>query len=1537
MKLQILCTLLFLIFVTILTNAKVGLYGYATDDDGSFLFGTLPAKGELGDFTPLLNLSKKGWGYRAMNGKQFTFTYGQRNFFMVNQSTTKLVTVTTYSPVNAYTIKLNYFYPGTNIKGLLANMDPTHSPYSAQVFVVAYNTTSTLTGLYLSYYPHPLFTLPTYATVIGSSIDYVNQLIYILLESNNSPYTYYTYIYNIYKNTYQVGTFVSTDSFQFVIFNPTLQKVMGVFLNSDNQVVQIDISSPQAGDNLLLHQINGPKKSNPFGSMNLKTNPTTDGTFYYSIPGINFIKYEIDYGSINYSPTGCGGVSILFDYEGMVSISSFYSQYRQGTPIIFNPNGNTRVMANFNLPFGLESFTVDAVGNITEVFFACKKPILPTESLIKSIPKPVKVENEYKPTLCFEEASINPDTYLFDSTLYSFSFFISFGCPSAMDDYTIEIKDLDLNNRTISIQSILPSIVSRTNTMNSINFYPVNNTVIRNERTGIHAFINITNLESILLFQPEQEYPSLIDAPYEMIPVLTNKSNSQSIFMNTLPFNIHPVYTGQNFSTDIADKVGLTNIDRTKISTSYPPPKTLIYESNFDGNTLPSGLKKYYQTFKSADFYKKIRFSSNEYSYFPRTIILSNSYGIIYGNALPTLNISFGATHLTSDNTISINAQLNGAFERKLAVNLFPSQQDKNPPLIKWIQVLLTTAWSHIIKIRITDNFSGFYSATLGDSIVLTQKDLVSGNFLDGIYVKEIPFTEKGDPKSQYKLTLYDRCLNNVNYEQGDGITIDSSVPIFSTNYPTQITLFKFKYQNVDTTNIEVENELHFSLTINDPLFRPVLEITLPNQYILPSFIGSWNSTIGLYVIPFKLLRNMVPGEVNYKIYSRKSYYVNSAMLSLFVGQDSVLTVDSELGDSLPPIVTNIQVLPTTSVTISSTTEIKFILTIEDYPNGIKEGILEIKGDADLLPYQFKIVKGSNPFKIEYEASITLESTCFSQTYSVHSLTLVDESGANWSVYNTTEKSMISPFFKVVETVEFSNFAITTTCVDGPTGLPSQTIVSVTDFIVIPGTGPIDVGSNQRNISFSATFSHSTGISNRHQPTFYLEALLFEIIECNIVKREDLSATSAKFTCEMTIPFGFGGSDGFIASVYGAASNSLIFGGIGQLGAIYITTTFNPISQLPPPLINNYYIEKLNDSYSITLLGKNFGTGPTIQVKESSTSISFLSYEPNDASYAYAIIFMEKVPYSIRISRSGILSNEVFLVYKDENPTPTPSPTTSTTPSPTPTPTPTPSPTSSPTTSPTPSPSPTQTPSQSPSDSSSSEQPVKCLGTPPCSGNGVCEFTGCACNPPYYGPDCTSSRSPSNDSSTKPNEPTTTVKDDEIDFSSIISIIEINELDLSSKKPIKNFPLSDIEWDRSNLTKTDSTYGYKYSYSTILQGTNQTKITVEVEWTDKNELLKDDDNQDPHTSDVIIGISVPYFVKEVLLDPDFSLLFETKEHQDSTTCTSNGLSKTKLAGIIVGCSVFAIAAAITSIVAYRQHRIKKLNMKNLQMKLKNVN
>ncbi|KAK5579904.1 hypothetical protein RB653_009592 [Dictyostelium firmibasis] len=110
-----------------------------------------------------------------------------------------------------------------------------------------------------------------------------------------------------------------------------------------------------------------------------------------------------------------------------------------------------------------------------------------------------------------------------------------------------------------------------------------------------------------------------------------------------------------------------------------------------------------------------------------------------------------------------------------------------------------------------------------------------------------------------------------------------------------------------------------------------------------------------------------------------------------------------------------------------------------------------------------------------------------------------------------------------------------------------------------------------------------------------------------------------------------------------------------------------------------------------------------------------------------------------------------------------------------------------------------------------------------------------------------------------------------------------------------------------------------------------------------NRLLDEHQNSiesSSHSTQTFIGIQIPHFRNKVTIDPDFSILLESKSASGEDSICSNksdGLSKTKIAGIIIGSVAFVAIIVISVVYLVIKKRNTKKFKKSVQNKLKQLN
>ncbi|KAF2068419.1 hypothetical protein CYY_010254, partial [Polysphondylium violaceum] len=118
-----------------------------------------------------------------------------------------------------------------------------------------------------------------------------------------------------------------------------------------------------------------------------------------------------------------------------------------------------------------------------------------------------------------------------------------------------------------------------------------------------------------------------------------------------------------------------------------------------------------------------------------------------------------------------------------------------------------------------------------------------------------------------------------------------------------------------------------------------------------------------------------------------------------------------------------------------------------------------------------------------------------------------------------------------------------------------------------------------------------------------------------------------------------------------------------------------------------------------------------------------------------------------------------------------------------------------------------------------------------------------------------------------------------------------------------------------------------------------------------NKFMDNKDQQTQTSAVSYVGVQIPFYTKSVLLDPDFSVLIDTKpvtEDDDDAVCGdklkdtitntgSKGLTKVQIAGIVIGTVGFAAVVAVSVSYAVVKNKQSTKARKNMQVKLENFN
>eukprot|EP01132_Coremiostelium_polycephalum_P000399 gene399-503_t len=824
-----------------------------------------------------------------------------------------------------------------------------------------------------------------------------------------------------------------------------------------------------------------------------------------------------------------------------------------------------------------------------------------------------------------------------------------------------------------------------------------------------------------------------------------------------------------------------------------------------------------------------------------------------------------------------------------------------------------------MIHVEASDDLSGVRQIKLNNNMgTLSSIDLVSGNSLNGVYEKVILFTSQSystEIPDQDLIIIVDFANNENSYGKFFGINMDMNpVPISpSIVYNLDkvdnnfiITHFSFSKNNIDVSEHAESVTLYLQYSDSSQYYNPpvlvdynILNNGETDEPMVPSifkFPGVWDNDMQMYKIEFHVPAHYFTGEFKYYLYVgpfRFEYFE----LESIVGKNSTLNITSTQSDQKPPIITSI-ITQSQNVVVGQTGAIlEWKITIADDLNGLDYADIIIKSDKDYLEYPFKLTTTSNYFvngnerNGEYHLKIDVPPSCKSQSFKIQSVTTKDKQ--NW--IGSTIPSVHPVPRPLGGSLSLDQSVINITCSTSDTISPELKSFR----IVNPESTSINVGSvpENRTVSFKFEVTDETSLSFAHLPIIYLTTVDNIISTVSTVNLKTRNLTYAEYDASITLPYGQALDLGYLISLYGISDSSLNYRGYSSKELIssgyksFISTTF---STDPEPIIDRTS-EISTEGGHLSIFGHKFGyIVGSMEIEIDINDGNGYVPDPNRPILALGNLIVHNIdfktvnPYLIRVALSSgdyvKLSNSIKITpYTIPIPTQTPSTTPSTTPSNTPTSTPTHTPTNSPTTTPTAtptnSPTPTDTPTNSPTPTPTLS-PKVCPGTPPCGGegHGICiDSSYCNCTYPWEGIDCQSQIVTTPGPIVNQTKPDIEIiyKDT---FTSFINIQSLKEVGTNGK--IVNEFKFDTKWEFKEM---NTEYGKKYLYTTkISKNTTESNI-----------------------SSTIIGIDIPHFEKSIVLDPDFSLLTDTrsantKSNSKCSSSSSKKFSSAVLAGIIVG-------------------------------------
>ncbi|EFA83757.1 hypothetical protein PPL_02824 [Heterostelium album PN500] len=213
------------------------------------------------------------------------------------------------------------------------------------------------------------------------------------------------------------------------------------------------------------------------------------------------------------------------------------------------------------------------------------------------------------------------------------------------------------------------------------------------------------------------------------------------------------------------------------------------------------------------------------------------------------------------------------------------------------------------------------------------------------------------------------------------------------------ITYFHFEKNNIDMSDGgDVENVLWISFNKNVPGGTPVLTFGLFTQ--LDSFVeqntfyGEYVPEKDMYRIDF-IMTNCFPGSQSYYFHSANAMYLSTDIQSA-IGSNATLNVLHSYGDYLRPSLVELTTNKNLNIPLELNITLGWLFRVTDYPNGFLNGSLDFLSDKDLKINTIRFNETSRVSGDKYDGYYSVNftvngDTCRSQTFMILNLNLYDQ------------------------------------------------------------------------------------------------------------------------------------------------------------------------------------------------------------------------------------------------------------------------------------------------------------------------------------------------------------------------------------------------------------------------------------------------------------------------------------------------------------------------------------------------------------------
>ncbi|KYQ91562.1 EGF-like domain-containing protein [Tieghemostelium lacteum] len=679
-----------------------------------------------------------------------------------------------------------------------------------------------------------------------------------------------------------------------------------------------------------------------------------------------------------------------------------------------------------------------------------------------------------------------------------------------------------------------------------------------------------------------------IQKPY-LVKVVAGNSNSKTMLLYHKTISYGAL---DNFEMAINYFVNSTFVYNSLYTYS---PSDLLVEPMTLTATNPTNLYNLYllQMLSSGQLYNYE--VSLSYGNYKKTILVSYPDGMKSKLNNGIMEAGFYAYAPPYKNSVNLGFKVTG-LGKTFYTNYQPptfTLNDIIAPSIEGIEFINIGYQQIIIRIHATDDYSGVYSIVFDGFAQLFPSDLASGNKLDGIYEKFVDFRNKS---SYFTSSIYDQLA--IVYDMaGNSASISPNIIPPIQNYPMtinskyeqsviQLDRVYFSISGViDVTGIECPNTLFINFTNahHDEIIR------IEFYSIDVTTFGIWDNQYQMYKADFIIPKNLFTGTIPYYVYYRTVKFD-----SLMFPSTGQLKITSDNADRMPPMITNIDNTIAGGSQIGWTLTIEdgpngfshgLIKVTSDLDIG-NPYIIELTGIPDSITQTI-------------QAPLIVSPQCLTQIFTITYIELFDSAGVkstyndlsfikSASVSEPPVFKDISPFISIINSATLSlsiQILSSLTCT-------ADTLPPYIPNIVTYNSVDTSHYNRSHTLIFTARDTANTNaLSRRIKPKMYLHSIFFETVstqcEPTTFGANDIYIS---YTCTFqSIPYGFGQGYPVQWTASGFADVMLNFGyqGTTNLTSPFVfSRNYSVIETVSVP----------SSSGKLTISGKNLGTIENVEI-----------------------------------------------------------------------------------------------------------------------------------------------------------------------------------------------------------------------------------------------------------------------------------------------------------------------------------------------------